>query len=86
MRAGYAPDSELISFLQGYTFYDVAAVWNSNPTGWEKQDLSSAGLGVRVNLLDSVSARIEMARPLTRTPYDEDDRDWRQFFQLSVSY
>lgn len=86
LRAGYAPDNELISFLQGYTFYDVAAVWNARPTGWEKQDLSSAGLGVRVTLLDSVSARIEMARPLTRTPYDESDRDWRQFFQLSVSY
>lgn len=86
LRAGYAPDSDVISFLQGYTFYDVAAVWNTKPSGWETQDLSSAGIGVRVSLFDAVTARLEMARPLTRTPYDEDERDWRQFFQLSVSY
>lgn len=86
LRAGYSPESDVISFLQGYTFYDVAAVWNTKPSGWEKQDLSSAGIGVRVSLFDAVSARLEMAKPLTRTPYDEDDRDWRQFIQLSVSY
>ena len=86
LRAGYSPESEVISFLQGYTFYDVGAVWNSRLSDWEKLDLSSAGIGVRATLLDSVIARIEMARPLTKTPYDESDRDWRQFFQLSISY
>lgn len=85
-RAGFDPESEVISFLQGYTFYDIAAVWNAAPAGWEQEDLSSAGLGMRVSLLDSVSARLEMAKPLTRTPYDETDNDWRQFFQLSVAY
>ena len=41
---------------------------------------------MRVSLFDSISARVEMAKPLTRTPYDETDRDWRQFFQLSLAY
>ncbi len=86
LRAGLAPESEVISFLQGYTFYDIAAVWNAAPAAWEKEDLSSAGLGMRISLFDSISARVEMAKPLTRTPYDETDRDWRQFFQLSVAY
>jgi hemolysin activation/secretion protein len=86
LRAGYSPDSDLITFAQSYIFYDAASVWNKTPIGWDKQDLSSAGLGVRFDLMDRVSAGWEFAKPLTRTPYDETDRDWRQFFQLSVSY
>lgn len=86
LRAGYAPDSDLITFAQSYIFYDIASVWNESPTGWEQQDLSSAGLGFRFDIMDRVSAGWEFAKPLTRTPYDEPDRDWRQFFQLSVSY
>lgn len=87
LRAGFAPEGDVLSFLQGYTFYDIAAVWNAIPDeAWEKDDLSSAGVGMRVSLFDKVSARLEMAKPLTRTPYDEADRDWRQFFQLSVAY
>lgn len=86
LRAGLDPKGEVISFLQGYAFYDISAAWNASSSGWEMEDLSSAGLGMRVSLFDSVSARIEMAKPLTQIPYDEVDRDWRQFFQLSVAY
>ena len=86
LRAGYAPESDLVSFLQGYTFYDAGSVWNADPAGWDRDDLSSAGLGMRISFLDSITARLELAKPLTRTPYDEEDRDWRQFFQLSVAY
>jgi len=48
--------------------------------------MESAALGLRINILDRLSAGIELAKPLTRTPYDEDNRDWQQFFQMSVTY
>lgn len=86
LRAGFSPESDLISFAQGYVSYDAAMVWNDTPTGVRQKDMESAALGLRINILDRLSAGIELAKPLTRTPYDEDNRDWQQFFQMSVTY
>lgn len=87
LRAGFDPGLDPISFLQGYAFYDSAQVWNYNtPAGASDLSLSSAGLGLRVDFLDWLTARIETAKPLTRTPFDADDKDWRQFFSLSAAY
>ncbi|MEH6696865.1 MAG: ShlB/FhaC/HecB family hemolysin secretion/activation protein [Hyphomonas sp.] len=86
LRAGFSPDSEIITFAQGYAFYDAASVWNDAPVSVMRQDLSSAGLGLRFNLMDKYSAALEMAKPLSRTPYDAADKDWRQFFELSLAF
>lgn len=87
LRAGYDPDLGPISFLQGYLFYDTAQVWNYNTAdNADELSLSSAGAGVRINLEDWLTLRLEFARPLTRTPSDEGDKDWRQFFSMSASY
>ncbi len=87
LRAGYDPDLGPISFLQGYLFYDTAQVWNYNTApDADELSLSSAGAGLRVNVEDWLVFRIETARPLTRTPYEEGDKDWRQFFSLSAAY
>lgn len=86
LRANFAPDIVLISSVQGYTYYDIASVWNDASSDWEAQDLSSAGFGVRVFFLDSLTARLELGKPLTRTPFDESDQDWRRFFQVALSY
>ncbi len=86
-RAGYDPGLDPISFLQGYAFYDAAQVWNENmPAPAEDSTLSSAGLGLRVDFQDWLTARVETAKPLDRTPFDASNRDWRQFFSLSASY
>ncbi len=87
LRAGYDPELGAISFLQGYLFYDTAQVWNFNTApDADELSLSSAGAGVRVNVEDWLVFRLETARPLTRTPYEEGNKDWRQFFSLSAAY
>ncbi len=86
LRAGFAPDHDLINFAQAYLSYDAAMVWNDTPYGQRTADLESAAIGLRLNVLDRLSAGLEFAKPLTLTPYDEDDKDWRQYFQVSVTY
>ena len=87
LRAGYDPNLGPISFLQGYLFYDTAEVWNHNTApDIDELSLSSAGAGVRVNFEDWLTARFELARPLTRTPTEEREKNWRQFFSLSAAY
>jgi len=46
------------------------------------ESLSSAGAGVNITLAQRVRLKFEAAKPLTRTPYDRTDRDWRYFFSL----
>lgn len=84
LRAGFDPDGDLLSFLQAYAFADYAEVWNENGP-YEAVDLSlaSAGLGLRADVLKTVTARVELAKPLTKTPWDESSKDWRSFFSLS---
>ncbi|MEQ1618474.1 MAG: POTRA domain-containing protein [Terricaulis sp.] len=87
LRAGFDPDLGPISFLQGYLFYDTAQVWNYNTApDADELSLSSAGAGLRVNIEDWLIARWEFARPLTRTPFEQGDKDWRQFFSLAAAY
>jgi hemolysin activation/secretion protein len=83
LRAGFDPDWAAVSFVQGYVFADIAEVWNFD-TGADS--LASAGAGVRVSFDDWLTARWEIARPLTRTPADEGDKDARNFVTLSASY
>ncbi len=83
LRAGFDPSPDLISFVQGYLFLDAAEVWNLHTDG---AALASAGAGVRVTLDDRVTAGLELARPITRTPSEEDAKDWRQFFSLTATY
>ncbi len=85
LRAGYDPNLGPISFVQGYAFYDTAEVWNFDSPG-AVDSLASAGAGVRVTFDDWLTARWELAHPLTRTPVEEGERDWRQFFSLSATY
>ena len=82
-RAGFQPTADLVTFVQGYFFLDAAEVWNLRTEG---AALASAGAGVRVTFDDRVTAGLELARPLTRGPSEEDGKDWRQFFSLAASY
>lgn len=87
LRAGYDPDLGPISFVQGYLFYDAAEVWNYNTApGADELSLSSAGAGLRVNFENWLTAGLEYARPLTRTPYEQGDKQGRHFFSLSATY
>lgn len=87
LRADFDSPFKPITFLEGYAFYDIARVWtNDAVSDLKAPDLSSAGVGLRFDIYDWLSARMEVAKPLTRTPSDQDNRNWRQFFTLSTAY
>ena len=41
---------------------------------------------MRVTVNNKVTARVEAAKPLTRTPYETGDKDWRVFAAISASF
>lgn len=87
LRFGFAPKTAAISFLQAYAFADAAKVWNKEtPFGAPSAAFASAGGGVRITLRDRITLRFEAARPLTRTPFETDDKDWRAFGSLWASF
>ena len=86
LRAGWDPDFAPVSFFQTYAFYDAASVSNYTRTGTRSDELSSAGVGVRVTFKDRTTFRAELAKPLDWVPYTETDNDWRAFVTLSRQF
>jgi len=84
LRYGVAPKASAVTFVQTYAFVDAAKVWNkASAVSVPSAAFSSAGAGVRITLKGRFTARLEAARPLTRTPYETRDKDWRAFAALS---
>jgi hemolysin activation/secretion protein len=84
-------ESNVVSQYQLYAFYDIGQVWNQDViagTEDKQASLSSTGLGVRFNLLESVSGGVEGALPLTRkvAAYGADGAAPRVFFNLQYRY
>ncbi|MEZ5892991.1 MAG: ShlB/FhaC/HecB family hemolysin secretion/activation protein [Parvularculaceae bacterium] len=87
LRYGRRPGFDLVDFYQLYLYADYGAVWNDNAApGFDKRTLASAGGGLRLTLPEAVYVTFELARPLDRTPYTQDDRDWRGFFSFSKTF
>ncbi len=87
LRFGANPPVPQVDFAQLFGFYDVGSVWNENTTPERRQDtLSSAGVGFRITFPKSVRVKYEAARPLTRVPFTQDDKDWRHFFSVSAAF
>lgn len=86
LRAGWDPDFAPVGFVQTYAFFDAASVSNYTRTGKRSDELSSAGVGVRVTLEDSTTFRVELAKPLDWVPFTEADNDWRAFVSLSRQF
>lgn len=86
LRVGWDPHLRPLTFFQTYAFFDGAKVWNYNAApGWRSAALTSAGAGLRL-VFDEVALRLEVAKPLTRTPYTQDDRGLRGFVSLSANF
>ena len=86
LRVGWDPHLRPLTFFQTYAFFDGAKVWNYNAApGWGSAALTSAGGGLRL-VFDDVALRMEVAKPLTRTPYTQNDRGLRGFLSLSASF
>ena len=87
LRHGRNPKTALIDFYQFYGFYDYGKVWNENAApGFSSLSMSSAGAGLRLTFPDSLYLSVEAARPLDRTPFTQNDRDWRGFFSVSKGF
>lgn len=85
-RVGYDPKGDLIAFAQAFAFFDTAKVWNKTPgRDWSEQ-LSSAGFGSRITFDRKATLRIEIAKPLSRPPYNQPDKGWRTFVSLSKQF
>ncbi len=67
IRFGSETNAPLLRSYQVYGFYDIGAVWNRDRDADEayRNSMASAGVGVRANLTDSLSANVEFASPLT---------------------
>jgi hemolysin activation/secretion protein len=69
---------------QLYGFYDWGVVWNDNADDdFARQSLSSAGAGLRLGLLDRFTLDLQVARPLTRVPFETGSKSTRFFFALT---
>lgn len=88
LRYSFEDTGDVVEFLQVYGFYDMGAVWNRNASGpFRRHSLSSAGVGLRINLPRSIFMSVEAAQPLTR-PVDTSGGNThpRYFFSLSVGF
>ncbi|MDA0784706.1 MAG: BamA/TamA family outer membrane protein [Proteobacteria bacterium] len=88
LRYSFEDTGDLLESLQVFGFYDNGAVWNRNATDtFRRHSLSSAGIGVRVNLPRSIFIGLEAAKPLTRqVATSGGNTDPRYFFSLSVGF
>jgi hemolysin activation/secretion protein len=87
LRYGRSLGNAWFSSYQIYGFYDLGTVWNMAVSdAARRQSLASLGGGVRVTLMRGVTAAIELARPLTRTPAPEGNKAVRIFGSLSASF
>lgn len=83
--------NKYIDQYQVYAFYDVGKVWNIDSiAGSEKgsEALSSTGLGLRFNMLESITGGVEGAVPIKHrvAARNEDGNDPRVFFNLQYHY
>lgn len=85
-RIGYDPKGDLISFTQAFAFFDTAKVWNKAPGRDWSERLTSAGFGSRITFDHRTTLRIEFAKPLSRAPYNQPNKDWRAFVSLSKQF
>ncbi len=91
----YVPQLDIpnLKYLQLYGFYDIGGIWNINPAaGTPKKDtLASAGLGFRFGLKNNLSGALEVANPLTRPVFANNNtgdggNSPRIFFRLTARY
>lgn len=87
LRFGWDPGVRPITFFQTYGFVDAARVWSRDVGfGRNAASLASAGAGVRLSIRDRATLRLELAKPLNRTPFDQRDRGVRFFASLWAGF
>ncbi|MDZ4375653.1 MAG: ShlB/FhaC/HecB family hemolysin secretion/activation protein [Phenylobacterium sp.] len=86
-RLGWDPQTRPFTFIQLYSFADAAKVWSRDVGfGSSSATLASAGAGLRLSVRDRATFRLELAKPLNRTPFDQRDRGVRVFGSLWAGF
>ncbi|MBY0430733.1 MAG: BamA/TamA family outer membrane protein [Rhodospirillales bacterium] len=96
LRWREAPEWGPLKGLMTYGFYDAGMVWNSDRVDQgganEQRSLASAGLGVQAAVEDWMSAKLELAKPLTRMPAanaskpSDEHKDPNLYFTLTTKF
>ena len=88
LRWNWKAPIAFLTNIQLYAFADAVSIWSAgfNPSSLPDADLSSAGLGARVNARPGITATVEGAKPLTRDVAAEGDRSPRVFVSLSLGW
>jgi hemolysin activation/secretion protein len=84
LRAGFDPQLPVLDYVQGYAFWDVGQTWFTGEDA--SYSLASGGAGARFGLFERYSLGLEAAKPLTRTPFGEADKEWRRSVTLTAQY
>jgi hemolysin activation/secretion protein len=75
---------------QLYGFFDMGKVWNidltDRETANEEPSVESTGLGIRLKWKESLALNAEIAKPLTRVPLTQGDRDFRSFLGIEYTF
>ncbi len=86
LQYGDSLRDDYFTWFQVFGFYDFGMVWNKGEFEQPRESLSSAGMGLRLNLTDSIRLQLEYARSLTR-PVDDDGGSFqRMFVELSKNF
>ena len=82
------PKGDYLPNLQLYGFFDYGSVWNGFETsaGNKREDRTSAGIGMRFNLNESISGYAELDKPFSNKMTAAGDKQPRLFFNLSKRF
>lgn len=89
LRYGDITSFDYFNSYQLYTYYDIGAVWQKTSavnTTSNRQSLSDAGVGVRFNITNYVSADTQLAVPLTRDVATNGNDSPNVFFRLTARF
>jgi hemolysin activation/secretion protein len=84
LRYGGPVDSRFLNSYQLYSYVDYGRTRNKSPVVGEtaEDSLTSAGIGIRFNLIQDTSGYIEIDKPINKPVASEGDDDSRLFFSL----
>jgi hypothetical protein len=76
------PRLPALDYVQGFAFWDARQTWfTGNDASYS---LASSGVGARFGLFERYSLGLVSAKPLTRTPFGDRDKEWRRSVTLTA--
>lgn len=87
LRYGQALNDIYINSYQVYGYYDIGRVWirDAAPGENDKKSLASAGIGLRTNFSEHLSANLEVGKPLTKPVSNQGDHENSPRFFFSAT-